>query len=59
MYLNQRCLNRMVDQQAFMLAANDIFYMSAALFLLLIPLIWMTQPPKASMGNADAAAGAH
>ena len=52
-------VNRMVDQQAFMLAANDIFYMSAALFLLLIPLIWMTQPPKASMGNADAAAGAH
>ena len=52
-------VNRMVDQQAFMLAANDIFYMSAALFLLLIPLIWMTQPPQTSMGNADAAAGAH
>ena len=52
-------VNRLVDQQAFMLAANDVFYISAALFLLLIPLIWITQPPPASAGNADAAAGAH
>ena len=52
-------VNRLVDQQAFMLAANDVFYISAALFLLLIPLIWLTQPPKASAGSADAAAGAH
>ena len=42
-----------------MLAANDIFYISALLFLLLIPLIWLTQPPQASAGSADAAAGAH
>ena len=52
-------VNRLVDQQAFMLAANDVFYVSALLFLLLIPLIWLTQPPKAATGSADAAAGAH
>ena len=52
-------VNRLVDQQAFMLAANDVFYVSALLFLLLIPLVWLTQPPKAAAGSADAAAGAH
>lgn len=52
-------VNRLVDQQAFMLAANDLFYASAALFLLLIPLVWLTRPQKAGAGAADAAAGAH
>ncbi|WPB55073.1 DHA2 family efflux MFS transporter permease subunit [Xylophilus sp. GOD-11R] len=53
-------VNRLVDQQAFMLAANDIFYASAAMFLLLIPLIWIAHAPKKSDGgSADAAAGAH
>ncbi len=51
-------VNRLVDQQAFMLAANDVFYASAALFLLLIPLVWVTRPQR-SAGAADAAAGAH
>ena len=52
-------VNRLVDQQAFMLAANDVFYMSAALFLLLIPLVWLTHPQKAGAGAGEAAAGAH
>jgi DHA2 family multidrug resistance protein len=52
-------LNKMVDQQAFTLAANDVFYASAALFLVLIPLVWLTRPQPASAGAADAAAGAH
>ena len=52
-------VERMVSQQAFMLAANDIFYASAVLFLLLIPLVWLAHPTKASAGSADAAAGAH
>ncbi|MBT2324502.1 DHA2 family efflux MFS transporter permease subunit [Variovorax paradoxus] len=51
-------LNRMVDQQSFMLAANDVFYASAVLFLLLIPFVWLARPTK-SAGGADAAAGAH
>jgi DHA2 family multidrug resistance protein len=63
-------INRLVDQQASMLAANDVFYASALIFLLLIPLVYLTRPaqagaaaggaPKAGGGGAaDAAAGAH
>jgi DHA2 family multidrug resistance protein len=47
-----------VDQQAFMLAANDIFFGSAVLFLALIPLVWLTQPQRGA-GGSEAAAGAH
>jgi DHA2 family multidrug resistance protein len=53
-------VNQIVTQQAFMLAAADIFYLSAGLFLLLIPLVWLTHPQKSAGGGAmDAAAGAH
>ena len=53
-------INRLIDQQAFMLAANDVFYGSAVIFLLLIPLVWLSNPPKRGRrGTADAAAGAH
>jgi MFS transporter, DHA2 family, multidrug resistance protein len=57
-------INRIVDQQAFMLAANDIFYVSAILFLALIPLVWLSHPfpsPASSGGGGggEAAAGAH
>jgi DHA2 family multidrug resistance protein len=54
-------INRLVDQQAFMLAANDIFWISAVLFLALIPLVWLTHPKHAQGGGggAEAAAGAH
>jgi DHA2 family multidrug resistance protein len=51
-------VNRLVDQQAFMLAANDIFYVSAALFLVLIPLVWLSHPQRGA-GGSEAAAGAH
>jgi DHA2 family multidrug resistance protein len=51
-------INRIVDQQSFMLAANDVFYASAVLFLLLIPFVWLAKPVR-SPGAADAAAGAH
>ena len=36
-----------------------LYGQGAKMFLLLIPLIWLTQPPKASGAGADAAAGAH
>lgn len=52
-------LNRLADQQAYMLAANDVFYISALIFLLLIPLVFLTRHTKAGTGSADAAAGAH
>ena len=51
-------VNRLIDQQAFMMSANDIFYASAVLFVLLIGLVWLTKPVRG--GGADAAAsGAH
>ncbi|APW43290.1 DHA2 family efflux MFS transporter permease subunit [Rhodoferax saidenbachensis] len=56
-------INRMVDQQAAMLAVNDVFYASAIIFLMLIPLVWLSRPKRmggaGAAGAADAAAGAH
>jgi DHA2 family multidrug resistance protein len=52
-------IGRIVDQQAFMLAANDIFYASAVLFVFLVPLVWLARPQMGGTGAADAAAGAH
>ena len=50
-------LNRMVDQQAALLSANDIFYASALLFLAMIGLVWLSKP--AMTGPSPEAAGAH
>ena len=50
-------LNRLVDNQAFMLSANDIFYVSGALFLVLVFVIWLARPGAAA--GAGAASGAH
>jgi len=51
-------LNRLVDTQAFMLSADDIFYASGILFLLLIFLVWLAHPVRGA-GGAAAASGAH
>jgi DHA2 family multidrug resistance protein len=51
-------INRLVDQQAYMLAASDVFYASALVFLLLIPLVFLARKSKSGAGP-DAAAGAH
>ena len=50
-------LNRLIDQQAFMLSANDIFYASALVFVVLIGIIWLARPVRARAAAA-AAAGA-
>jgi MFS transporter, DHA2 family, multidrug resistance protein len=50
-------VNRLVDQQAYMLSANDVFGVSALLFVLLIGLVWLARP-AASGAPADAG-GAH
>ncbi|MET0518082.1 MAG: DHA2 family efflux MFS transporter permease subunit [Burkholderiaceae bacterium] len=53
-------LNRLVDQQAFTRAADDIFLASAAIFLLLIVGIWLTRRPPRLAGAAPVdAGGAH
>ncbi|QJR10511.1 Multidrug export protein EmrB [Usitatibacter rugosus] len=51
-------LNRMIDQQAALLSATDIFYASALLFLALVGVVWLTKPAKAAAAS-EAAAGAH
>jgi len=50
-------LNRLVDQQAALLSATDIFYGSAMIFLALIAVVWLSNPAKAA-ASAEAA-GAH
>ncbi len=53
-------ISRLIDQQAYTRAADDIFLVSAGLFLLLIGLIWLTQrPPRLPAGAAADAGGAH
>ena len=58
-------INRLVDQQAYMLAASDVFYVSALMFLALIPVVFLAKHNKpgggaaSAGGGADAAAGAH
>ena len=52
-------VDRLANQQAYMLAANDIFYASALIFLTLIPLVFLTRYRKGSAAGGDAAAGAH
>jgi DHA2 family multidrug resistance protein len=46
-----------VNTQAAMMGLNDIFFVSAIIFLLIIPLIWITRPAKG--GGGPDAAGAH
>jgi DHA2 family multidrug resistance protein len=50
-------IERLVTQQAFTLSALDLFYASAIVLVLLIPLVWMARPPRRQGGPA--AAGAH
>jgi DHA2 family multidrug resistance protein len=39
-------VNRVMDEQAFTLAATDIFYASAWMFVALIPFVWITRPKR-------------
>ena len=56
---SQALLNRLIDQQAFMLSANDVFRVSAVLFLVLIAVVWLAKPaPKKGSGVFSVAAAA-
>jgi MFS transporter, DHA2 family, multidrug resistance protein len=54
-------LNRIVDVQAFMLSADDLFYISGLIFLALIGVIWLARPgrPGSSRAAGASAAAAH
>ncbi len=49
-------LDRIINAQAYVLSSNDVFYASAIIFLLLIPLLWIARPRS---GSAADAGGAH
>ncbi|HEX8739154.1 MAG TPA: DHA2 family efflux MFS transporter permease subunit [Casimicrobiaceae bacterium] len=49
-------INHMIDQQAYMLSANDIFYASALICAGLIAVVWLARPVK-STGAMPVAAG--
>jgi DHA2 family multidrug resistance protein len=51
-------VNRLIDQQAYTMAATDLFYLSALLFLALVGLVWLAQPKVAGSAPAEAG-GAH
>jgi len=50
-------INRLIDQQAFTRAADDVYLASSVLFLCLIPVVWMARPRKSPV--AVDAGGAH
>lgn len=51
-------VEKLLNQQAFMLAADDIFYVSAIIFMMLIPLVWIAKRPNRAAAGGEAA-GAH
>jgi MFS transporter, DHA2 family, multidrug resistance protein len=50
-------VDRLINVQSYVLAADDIFYGSAVIFLVLLPFVWVARRPRSS-GAADTA-GAH
>jgi len=50
--------NGMATQQAAQLGVNDLFYISAGIFVALIALIWITKPDRSGGGDSAAAASA-
>ena len=52
-------INRMIDQQAYTRAADDIFLASAGIFLLLIGSVWLTHRPQPHRAATVDAGGAH
>jgi DHA2 family multidrug resistance protein len=48
-------LDRLVNVQAYALSADDVFYGSAVIFLLLVPLLWLAHPQRSSVQDAGGA----
>jgi DHA2 family multidrug resistance protein len=43
-------VNRLIDQQAFTLAATDLFWLSSMLFVALVVLVWLSAPARHGAG---------
>jgi len=48
-------VDRMLNAQAYVLSADDVFYASALIFIALLPLVWLAKRPR----SAADAGGAH
>ena len=46
-------VNRLIDQQAFTRAADDIYLASSGVFLLLIGSVWLTHRPAAQRARTS------
>jgi DHA2 family multidrug resistance protein len=47
-------MNQLIDRQAAMLGANDIFAGSALLFVLMIGLVWLARPTTHAAAGGEA-----
>lgn len=54
-----RLIDRDVEQQAFMLATNDISWLAGCLFLLMIPLLFLCNRVRPKVDDTQAASSAH
>jgi len=52
-------VNQLINQQSFMLSADDLFYVSGLIFVLLIGLVWLGHPQKGALPEGVDAGGAH
>jgi len=49
-------INNLINQQAYTLSVDELFWISALLFIALIGLIWLARPAKATPPSAEASA---
>ncbi len=52
-------INRLIDQQAYTMAATDLFRISAWLFVAMVAVVWLTRPKRSAGIGSGADAGAH
>jgi len=45
-------IENIVNREALTLAVNDVFLLFAALFVLMIPVVWLAKPPFGNVGSA-------
>lgn len=50
-------LEQIINQQAVLMATNDIFWLSGCFFAALMGVVWLARPPK--QGSSPLASGAH
>lgn len=50
-------IDQLINQQAFSMAATDLFWLSSMLFIVLVTLVWLSKP--SASGGGAATGGAH